>query len=561
MRRSTDPAPTATAQIPSFLLPGVLTAIVSAALAAAQPAAAPANAPATQPSTRPATTQPRESVADAAARARAWIDQPAERAKLAGFAPAAEIELRIYGSPKPQRVWIARVDLSAPGVRVAVTEPAVFTGEEAKFETRCATTLDFARQRGVQLAFNASAFAPFRPKTGDPMSVSGLAATNGRVYSEADASNGAMYISRDGRLALKGPALDRDGVWHVVPGFRMLLDDGRIAVNDKEHNSNFGNINPRTAVGTDRDGKTLWIVVADGRQPATATGMTLVEVACLFEALGAWDALNLDGGGSSTLVTETAGGAHRVLNTPVGQRAPGSLRQVANNVGLYIPGRALDEPPPPVRTLRDAVIRTALSSAPGSDMQLVEYAGQRLLSSAGPNVLSCSPSLPLFLDAYGLWKHTRLAAELRGRWFDDWPPEKFQAFLFAWCGINRAAPDADMPAGIRADAPTRRAQAALRFADLAADTTDPRQLQRGDFVHVRRLDGSDETVIFWGRDFADDGRERLWYVADQPRDGRRIELARATSPTAPGSSRRVVTWEVIGDEIDPAAIFGARLRD
>lgn len=557
--------PTIAAHIPTARTPvyrvygGLLTALVCASLVAAQPAASPAqSAPATRASTRPTTTQPRESIADGAARARRWIDQPAKRTMLDGFAPAAQIEQRRYDAPRPQRVWIARVDLSAPSVRFAVTEPADFTGAEAKFETRCATTLDFARQRGVQLAFNASAFSPFRPKTGDPMSVAGLAATNGRVYSDADASNGAMYISRTGRLALKGPARDRDDVWHVVPGFRMLLDDGRIAVTEKEYNSNFGNINPRTAVGTDRDGETLWIVVADGRQPETATGMTLVEMACLFESLGAWDALNLDGGGSTTLVAETVGGGHRVLNTPVGQRAPGSLRQVANNVGVYLTGRALDEPPPPPRTLRDAVIRTALAHEPSSDMQQVEYAGQRPLSSAGSNGTSCSRSLPLFLDAYALWKHGKPAADLRGRWFDDWEPEKFAGFLEAWCG-NAPTTGAALPAGIRADAPTRRAQAALRFADLATDTTDPRQLQRGDVVHFVRRNGSGDSVVFWGRDFADDGCERLWYIADQANEGRVITPPHAAQNSQP--SRRVVTWELIGDEIDPAQIYGARLRD
>jgi len=55
----------------------------------------------------------------------------------------------------------------------------------------------------------------------------------------------------------------------------------------------------------------LWLVVVDGRQPPHSNGMTLPELASLFEALGATEALNLDGGGSSVMVL---GG--RAINSP-----------------------------------------------------------------------------------------------------------------------------------------------------------------------------------------------------------------------------------------------------
>jgi exopolysaccharide biosynthesis protein len=48
--------------------------------------------------------------------------------------------------------------------------------------------------------------------------------------------------------------------------------------------------------------RTLWLVVVDGRQGAYSTGMTLPELTGLLEALGADEAVNLDGGGSSVLV-------------------------------------------------------------------------------------------------------------------------------------------------------------------------------------------------------------------------------------------------------------------
>jgi exopolysaccharide biosynthesis protein len=235
-------------------------------------------------------------------------------------------------------MWLAKINMRDPGIRFALTEPSPQTGEDGKkYETLCQTTLEFAKARGVQLAINTSAFSPFRAKAGEPMDVSGLAVTDGKPVSEATRSNGAIYIEKDNRVRLKGPALKPDDAVHVVPGFRLLLDDEKLVVPDRDANTSFGGVNPRTAVGVDRDGSTLWIVVVDGRQPGVSAGITLVELATLFESLGAWDTLNLDGGGSSTFVLQGKDGTPRVINTPVGNRTPGSLRQVGHNLGLYLP--------------------------------------------------------------------------------------------------------------------------------------------------------------------------------------------------------------------------------
>ncbi len=270
---------------------------------------------------------------------RTLLAAPAQRTVIPAYAPALRMEYRRYTAPRPLRLWIAEVDLRHPEIGFRLTAPRTFDGENAGFETACETTLGFAERSGSSLAINTSAFRPFRARSGLPMDVVGLAARDGQRYSDPQAPFGAMYIGRDATVRLKAPPLPTDELWHVVPGFSMLLDDRRIVVDPVRASSNFGGVNPRTAVGTSQDGRRLWIVVADGRQPDVSMGMTLVELAVLFETLGAWDALNLDGGGSSTLVLRDADGTHRVVNTPVGNRAPDTLRQVANNLGLVLPGR------------------------------------------------------------------------------------------------------------------------------------------------------------------------------------------------------------------------------
>ncbi len=272
-------------------------------------------------------------------RAAEWVGRPAAEQAVDTRSAAAHLTYRRYAAPRPLRVWIVRIDLTADGVELVTSEPIrhPVDGVDRKYETFSRNTLEFARESDVRLAVNASAFDPFRSATSQPMEVVGLAADDGQAFSAPDERFGAMYISRAGRVVLQGPPLRTGDIWDVVPGFRMLVDDGSVAVSAEEAATKFGGLNPRTAVGTDREGTTLWLVVADGRQPGVSEGITLVELACLFRTLGVWDALNLDGGGSSTLVLQADSGEPQVVNTPVGAGAPNTLRQCANHLGVRLP--------------------------------------------------------------------------------------------------------------------------------------------------------------------------------------------------------------------------------
>jgi exopolysaccharide biosynthesis protein len=90
---------------------------------------------------------------------------------------------------------------------------------------------------------------------------------------------------------------------------------------------------PRTAVGVSRDGSRLWLVTVDGRQPGHSVGMSLLELGNLMRDLGAVEAINLDGGGSTVLVTRRRDGALGVANRPSdreGERAVGNALAVVN---------------------------------------------------------------------------------------------------------------------------------------------------------------------------------------------------------------------------------------
>jgi len=92
-------------------------------------------------------------------------------------------------------------------------------------------------------------------------------------------------------------------------------------------------LHPRTAIGIDRDLRLLHLVVVDGRSESSS-GQTLLQLANLLRSLGDDAAINLDGGGSSTMVAKDPAGLLGVRNSP----SDGSQREVPNGLGFrYTP--------------------------------------------------------------------------------------------------------------------------------------------------------------------------------------------------------------------------------
>ena len=73
---------------------------------------------------------------------------------------------------------------------------------------------------------------------------------------------------------------------------------------------------PRTLIGTHQDGS-LWLVTVDGRQPQLSAGMSLAELQAFAVRLGLNQALNLDGGGSTTMWVQG-----QVVNSPSDPAGP-----------------------------------------------------------------------------------------------------------------------------------------------------------------------------------------------------------------------------------------------
>ncbi len=152
-------------------------------------------------------------------------------------------------------------------------------------------------------------------------------------------AQGSMAIP-DGKaiLWLKGTYANYAESLHegdpMTVSFRLTLNNGpqdiqmdqliggsnHIIMQNGQFMEDWAERHPRTAIGFNADSTRLYFVVVDGRH-LTSTGVTLREMMGIFEALGAVNAVNLDGGGSSCMVVND-----EVINHP----SDGSVRAVGN---------------------------------------------------------------------------------------------------------------------------------------------------------------------------------------------------------------------------------------
>lgn len=241
---------------------------------------------------------------------------------------------QVRSTPRPLMIHIVEVDLSAPGLHFVVT-PGDKTSQMDVF---AATTAEFLEKSHTQLAINGSFFTPFYttdftydnyyPHSGDPVDVSGLAVSNGVVYSLDEASRSKLCLSATNAALITSGACPLDTT-QALAGSRILAKNGVTAPASASDE-----LNPRTAVAVNASMKKMWLMVVDGRQIGYSEGVKLDELADIALEFGAQDVLNLDGGGSSALVIADPTGP-RVLNSPIHTRIPLRQRPVANHLGLF----------------------------------------------------------------------------------------------------------------------------------------------------------------------------------------------------------------------------------
>ncbi len=260
---------------------------------------------------------------------------------------------RFTDGDRPQNVYAVRVDLSVPNVGLHAS--ADLRGNEWYTDT-----LSFAEEVGAVAAINGD-WSCTTCSGSDYLHPLGLAISSGMVWNdhiETDAIGsrwGYLACTIDKRCDLEqaAPLGDESMVfsplqtpsvyplrYHNAIGANglVLIEDGVAGSGCYDSSTT----NPRSAACIQADGTHLWLVVVDGRGAGGGTGMSCDEVRDLLlsEPFSCWDAVMLDGGGSSTLVVEdTNTGASCnprgdddlcVKNNP----SDGSPRTVANHLGI-----------------------------------------------------------------------------------------------------------------------------------------------------------------------------------------------------------------------------------
>lgn len=215
-------------------------------------------------------------------------------------------------------VHVVAIDLRLAEIAVVATRP----------EDRAMSVREFGRRYDVDIAVNANYF------NGRSRSC-GLAAGDGKVWRDSYQDGCEMsfgfgplnqVLAFESGPLLAGP-LPRAWMTEVVTGKPWLVRDGIVQTGWDAPRHIWGH-HPRTALGLSRDRKTLFLVVADGRRRG-ARGMSGTQLAELFVELGAANALNMDGGGSSELWIRKERG---VQNKP----SDGRGRSVGNHLGIRV---------------------------------------------------------------------------------------------------------------------------------------------------------------------------------------------------------------------------------
>jgi Phosphodiester glycosidase len=252
--------------------------------------------------------------------------------------PGITYQRRIWQQPRPVVLHVATVDLRHRDLGILVSPGS--SGADGR-ETTAMTTSEFLQRHHQLLAINASYFYPFQedapwayfPRSGDRVNVVGQAISGGQIYSQGEPGWAAICFDGQNRAQILAEGNCPAGTQQAVSGNEMLLVNGQPRApqlaNDGEKPY------PRLVLAIDKLGQTLWVVAVDGKQPGYSEGVKLAELVPVLQQLGADRAINLDGGGSTTMVTATGSNDFRLLNAPIQNKLPMNQRPVANHLGFF----------------------------------------------------------------------------------------------------------------------------------------------------------------------------------------------------------------------------------
>ncbi|MEO8335152.1 MAG: phosphodiester glycosidase family protein [bacterium] len=238
--------------------------------------------------------------------------------------PIITVNFNPSGNPEGSALYTPRYGESTPldTARLTAEAPLIAAG-------RHGDTLIYVRRGAVSASSGSSI-----PTDGAVLSAYGTGLRTKEVQAMVDGDTVKVLLTTMPRTPTGAPPR------MIIGGWPRILRDGVSVAGDAATvegtiSRNAEVRHPRTAVGFSRDRATLYILTVDGRSQASV-GVTLVELAGIMRRLGAWQAMNFDGGGSTTMVVE--GGLMNVVSDPTGERAVGNALMVVRKASTR--GRA-----------------------------------------------------------------------------------------------------------------------------------------------------------------------------------------------------------------------------
>lgn len=211
------------------------------------------------------------------------------------------------------------------GYLVAIYDPSrIFLGISSKLERGGEQLDDLAESLGAKVAMNASGFY----NTGGlSIRATGTVIKDGKIFSTGGGTGftgGLVGFNKDHVLVLT----KEDPMTAIEKGMVDAVEFGPFLIVNGEESNIVGNggygVAPRSAIGQRKDGIVLFLVI-DGRNPGYSIGADMNDMIKIFKRYKAHNAVNLDGGGSSTLIVDG-----KLMNNPKGYGYEGG-RYLANS--------------------------------------------------------------------------------------------------------------------------------------------------------------------------------------------------------------------------------------
>ena len=228
--------------------------------------------------------------------------------------------------------YVMQIDLNAPGISFTTSPgaagdtPNAGTGNEVITQT----TSQFMSASGVQVAMNAGYFScPCVTNASNAEYIDGLAVSNGKLVSSDQSGYVDLLLTANNQVSLAaGGSANLTGVNNAVAGSGYVVQNG---VNTgTKINSSSTSEDPRAMIGLSQNGQYLYLVTVDSGA-ADGAGVNGTQLGTLALDLGLYNAINMDGGGSTSVVVQGANGQPSVLENPY----TGAERYDGNSIGVF----------------------------------------------------------------------------------------------------------------------------------------------------------------------------------------------------------------------------------